>query len=136
LRSTRGLPALRAIAFDRRDKDNRDRWMAIRALGNIGDRVSVPELIHLVYHGNVNTRWWAQISLAQLTARNFGKDWKARGKWWNESRDQPAFNPDIIRWWSGQAETEKLADSLEEGDRKFFVKLKPPTGAPPTVQTK
>src|SRR2546425_9258515 len=79
LRSTNGLPALRAIAFDLRDKDNRDRWMAIRALGIIGDRLSVPELIHLVYHGNVNTRWWAQISLVQLTAQNFGNNWAAWG---------------------------------------------------------
>jgi RNA polymerase sigma-70 factor (ECF subfamily) len=136
LRSTNGLPALRAIALDRRDKDNRDRWMAIRALGNIGDKMSVPEMIHLVYHGNVNTRWWAQIALVQLTAQNFGKDWEAWGKWWNETRAQPAFKPDIIRWWSGQAEPEKLADSLEEGDRKFFEKLKPPAGAPAALQTK
>src|SRR5262245_13796006 len=125
LGSTKGLPALRAIALDRRDKDNRDRWMAIRALGLIGDRGSVSELIHLVYHGNVNTRWWAQISLVRLTAQNFGKDWAAWGKWWNESRGTPAFNPDIIRWWSGQAEPEKLAGSLDESDRTFLAKLRP-----------
>jgi RNA polymerase sigma-70 factor (ECF subfamily) len=136
LRSGRGLPALRAIAFDRRDKDNRDRWMAIRALGNIGDKMAVPELIHLVYHGNVNTRWWAQISLVRLTEKNFGTDWKAWGAWWNDSRGEPAFDPDIIRWWSGQAEPEKLTDSLEESDRKFLEKLRPPAGAPAAGQTK
>ena len=136
LRSTKALPKLRELAFDRRDKDNRDRWMAIRALGILGDRISVPELIHLVYHGNVNTRWWAQISLVQLTAKNFGKDWGAWGTWWNESRGQPAFNPDIIRWWSGQAAPDKLADSLEESDRKFLEKLRPPAAAPAAAQTK
>src|SRR5690349_10859512 len=33
LRSTNGFKPLLAIATDRADKDNRDRWMAIRALG-------------------------------------------------------------------------------------------------------
>ena len=136
LRSTKGLPALRAIAFDRRDKDNRDRWMAIRALGIIGDKISVPELIHLVYHGNVNTRWWAQIALVQLNAQNFGNNWAAWGQWWTESGGQPAFNPDIIRWWGGQAEPGKLADSLAENDRKFLEKLRPPASAPAAVQSK
>jgi hypothetical protein len=136
LRSARGLPALRGIAFDRRDKDNRDRWMATRALGNVGDRTAVPELIHLVYHGNVNTRWWAQISLVRITGKNFGADWKAWGTWWNESRCEPAFDPAIIRWWSGQAEAEKLADSLHDSDRKFLEKLRPAAGALSERQTK
>ena len=70
LRCTNALPALREIAFDRADKDNRDRWMATRALGIIGDKESVPEMIHLLYHLNANTRWWAQISLVRLTGTN------------------------------------------------------------------
>ena len=133
LRSTKGLPALRAIAFDRRDKDNRDRWMAIRALGNIGDKLSVPEMIHLVYHGNVNTRWWAQISLVQLTAQNFGKDWEAWGKWWNESRALPAFKPDIIRWWGGQPEPESSLDRSDDAQPKppFFEYPAQPVPRPP-----
>jgi len=49
---------LLAIATDRVDKDNRDRWMAILALGQFGDTSIAPELVPLVYHGNVNTRWW------------------------------------------------------------------------------
>ncbi len=110
--------------------------MAIRALGIIGDKISVPELIHLVYHGNVNTRWWAQIALVQLNAQNFGNNWAAWGQWWTESGGQPAFNPDIIRWWGGQAEPGKLADSLAENDRKFLEKLRPPASAPAAVQSK
>ena len=57
--------------------------MSVRALGLLGDRQSVPELIHLVYHYNLDTRWWAQISLVRLTGQNFGKDWQAWGEWWN-----------------------------------------------------
>lgn len=117
LRSTNALPRLREIAFQRVDRNNRDRWMAIRTLGMVGDKTAVPELIHLVYRGNVNTRWCAQISLVRLTGKNFGKDWNAWGKWWNESGGQPASNPEIIRWWNGQPEPDKLAKGLEESDR-------------------
>ncbi len=127
LRSTNvnTLERLRQMSFERRDKNNRDRWMAIRALGLMSDKTSIPEMIHLVYHGNVNTRWWAQISLVRLTGHNFGKDWNAWGKWWNESGGQPRFNPQVIRWWEGQAEPDQLASSLEEKDAKFFADLPP-----------
>jgi hypothetical protein len=124
LRSAAGLKALREIAFDRREKDNRDRWMAVRALGMIGEESDVPELIHLVYHGNTNTRWWSQISLVRLTGQNFGNDWNAWGKWWNGRNSQPPFKPEMVRWWSGQAESDKLAETLAESDQKFFEGLK------------
>jgi tRNA A-37 threonylcarbamoyl transferase component Bud32 len=124
LRSINALPALRELAFDRREKDNRDRWMSARALGLLGDRQSVPELIPLLYHYNVNTRWWAQISLVGLTGQNFGKDWRAWGKWWNSQNGQPPFNPEIIRWSKTQAEPDQLAESLEESDRRFLENLK------------
>lgn len=124
LRATSALPKLRAIAFERADRNNRDRWMAIRALGIIGDKESVPELIHLVYHGNVNTRWWAQISLVQITGKNFAKDWNAWGKWWNEQKGQPPYEPEIIRWWNGQPEPDKLAQFLNESDEKFLASLR------------
>jgi hypothetical protein len=52
MHSTNGFKPLLAIATDRADKDNRDRWMAIRALGLVGDKSIVPELIPLVYHGS------------------------------------------------------------------------------------
>lgn len=125
LRSTKALLRLREIAFERLDRNNRDRWMAIRSLGLIGDRADVPELIHLVYHGNVNTRWWAQISLVRITGQNFGKDWNAWGKWWNDQKGKPAYQPEIIRWWNGQPEPDKLAQALEESDQKFIGNIKP-----------
>ena len=126
LRSTNALPRLRELAFDRRDKNNRDRWMALRALGLLGDKASVPEMIHLVYHGNVNTRWWAQISLVRLTGQNFGRDWEAWGKWWNESGGKPEHQSQIIKWWNGQAEPDQLAASVAESDDKFLAGLLPP----------
>ena len=86
------------MAFNLRAEDNRERWMAVRAMGVIGDRSVVPEMIHLLYHPNLDTRWWAQISLVELTGQNFGKDWNAWGKWWNSQNGQPPFNPAIIRW--------------------------------------
>lgn len=125
MRSAKALPRLREIATERVDRNNRDRWMAIRALGIIGDKESVPDLIHLVYHGNVNTRWWAQISLVRMTGKNFSKDWNAWGKWWNEQNGQPPYKPEIIRWWNGQPEPDKLGQSLNESDEKFLAGLRP-----------
>ncbi len=127
LRSQKAVPALLGIAADRREKDNRDRWMAIRALGIIGDKSVVPEFVHLVYHANVNTRWWAQISLVRLTGQNFGKDWQAWGAWWNAQNGQPPFQPEIVHWyrdpqWSDPAQLEK---NLAESDEKFFASLRP-----------
>jgi RNA polymerase sigma-70 factor (ECF subfamily) len=120
LKSKKAGPVLLAKAADRAEKDNRDRWMAIRALGLLGDKSVTPELIHLVYHGNSNTRWWAQISLVRLTGKNFGSDWKAWGKWWNESGEKPAWNSEIVRWYKDQAEADKLADDIAERDKKFL----------------
>lgn len=124
LRATNALPELRAIAYDRADKDNRDRWMAIRVLGMMGDQTDVPELIHLVYHGNTNTRWWAQLSLVRLTDQNFGSDWNAWAKWWTDRKGQPEYKPEIIRWWKGQAADDQLAASLAESDQKFLDGLR------------
>jgi RNA polymerase sigma-70 factor (ECF subfamily) len=123
LGSTNALPRLRELAFERRDKNNRDRWMSLRALGLMGDTGSVPEMIHLVYHGNVNTRWWAQISLVRLTGQNFGNDWRAWAAAWNDSGRKPGCSLEIIRWWDGQPEPEQLADSLAESDRKFLSEI-------------
>jgi hypothetical protein len=129
LRSTNALIRLRDLAFDRRDKNNRDRWMALRAISLLGDKSAVPEIIHLVYHGNVNSRWWAQIALVRLTGQNFSGDWEAWGKWWNESGGQPSYHPQIIQWWKGQAAPDQLADSLAESDAKFLSQLAPADSA-------
>ena len=126
LNSTAGLPRLRELAFERVDKNNRDRWMAVRVLGQLGDRESIPDLIHLVYHGNQNTHWWAQIVLVQLTGQNFGGDWEAWGRWWNGSGGQPSYSGEVIRWWDGQAQTvEELKQVLAEGDAKFIGDIRP-----------
>ncbi len=125
LRSSKAVAPLLAIAADRREKDNRDRWMAVRALGLLGDRKVVPELVHLLYHFNANTRWWAQISLVRLTGVNFGKDWRAWGKWWNDQGWQPVFKPERVRWlddpkWTDPAE---LEHSLAAADREFLGRI-------------
>jgi Tfp pilus assembly protein PilF/predicted Ser/Thr protein kinase len=128
LHSTNALPALRAMAFDHAEKDNRDRWMATRALGIIGDKESVPEMIHLLYHLNANTRWWAQLSLVRLTGTNFGRDWNAWGKWWNDQNGQPPFQPEIIRWYGEQPAPDKLAESLDQRDAEWLASIHPLTG--------
>jgi hypothetical protein len=132
MRSTNGFKHLLALATDRADKDNRDRWMAIRALGQFGDKSIVPELIPLVYHGNVNTRWWAQISLVRLTGTNFAGDWRAWGAWWNESGGKPAFaTNNYVRWvpQPGWETPEQVEAKIQESDASFFAKLPPASDA-------
>lgn len=128
LRSTNALPTLRKIALERREKDNRDRWMAVRALGIIGDKASIPELIHLVYHGNINTRWWAQIALVQITGQNFGNDWNAWGEWWNKSGGEPKYNSELVVWYKDQGDAEKLKVTQAEHDTKFLGDLRARAG--------
>ena len=124
LGATNALPKLRELAFERVDKNNRDRWMSVRVLGIMGDRESIPDLIHLVYHGNPNTHWWSQIALVQLTGQNFGTDWAAWGEWWNASGEQPPYTPQLIRWWDGQAQTvEELKQVMAENDAKFIESI-------------
>jgi serine/threonine protein kinase len=130
LRSTAGLPVLRSLAFDHIDKvfraeiSNRRRWMAVRALGQIGDTTVVPDMIHLLYHNHVYVRFWAQISLVRLTGQNFGSEWQQWGRWWNAHHGQPPFNPEVVQWWKGQAQPDQLAESLVQADRKFIEGLK------------
>jgi tRNA A-37 threonylcarbamoyl transferase component Bud32 len=126
LHSTNALPLLQKMAFEHKDTinrieiNNRPRWMAIRAMGVIGDKAAVPEIIHLLYHNNSYVRWSAQIALVRLTGQNFGNDWRAWGKWWNDQRGNPPFNPEPVRWWRGQAEPDELAKELAEGDQNFL----------------
>jgi tRNA A-37 threonylcarbamoyl transferase component Bud32 len=130
LRSTNALRQLEKIAFERKgtlvhlEKSNRPRWMAVRAMGVIGDKTVVPKIIHLLYHNNSYVRWSAQISLVQLTGRNFGGDWRAWGKWWSAQKGNPPFNPEVVHWWRGQAEQAALVKELAEGDRKFLETAK------------
>jgi hypothetical protein len=86
-----------------------------------------------VYHGNPNTRWWAQISLVRITGQNFGRDWNAWAKWWSGQKLPPPYQPEIIRWWDGQAGPDKLAAALDEADQKFLASLKPKAEAATAV---
>jgi hypothetical protein len=130
LRTTNALRPLLAIATDRADKDNRDRWMAIRALGQFDQPAVIPELIPLVYHGNLNTRWWAQIVLVQLSGTNFGADWRSWGTWWNARGGKPAFETNsYVRWVQqpGWETPEQVAATNRVSDSNFLAKLPPPS---------
>jgi len=130
MRSTAALPVLRSMALERDDRmlrteiSNRRRWMAVRALGVMGDETAVPDLIHLLYHNHSHVRWWAQISLVRLTGQNFGSDWRAWGRWWQAQRRQPPFNPEVVQWWPNQPGPDQLAETLVEGDRRFLAYFK------------
>ena len=86
------------IAADRKEKSNRDRHTACRALGMLGDRRVVPELVHLTYHYNWNARQWAQISLLRLTGQNFGNDVAAWKRWWEKQGRWPPISGETIAW--------------------------------------
>ena len=139
LHSTNALPPLRKLAFEHKEtivkleKSNRPRWMAIRALGIIGDKLAVPGIVHLLYHNNSYVRWSAQITLVQLTGQNFGNDWQAWGRWWNQQKSYPSFSPVPVRWWRGQAEPDALAQELAVGDQLFLdnIEGKQSTGNSP-----
>jgi hypothetical protein len=130
LHSTNALPQLRKLVFEHREtivkleKSNRPRWMAIRALGVIGDKLAVPGMIHLLYHNNSYVRWSAQIALVRLTGQDFGGDWRAWGAWWSGQHRNPPFNPQVVRWWRDQAEPDELAKELAEGDQAFLDNIK------------
>ncbi len=98
--SEKAVEALSEIAFEKVEKDNRDRWMAIRALGMIGVKSVVPKMIHLLYHYNLNTRLWAQISLVRLTGVNFGRDWQEWAKWYNKNHQGDPVFLEKISWTS------------------------------------
>jgi len=121
IESEKATEPLLKIATDRTEKDNRDRWMATRALGAVGDLWVAPELIHLVYHYNQNTRFWAQISLVRLTGVNFGSDWRAWGEWWNDKRGNPPFTFGKVKWTSNAQCAEQ--DWQKEQDKAFIERL-------------
>jgi beta-lactamase regulating signal transducer with metallopeptidase domain len=98
LGSKRAVPPILKIAAERKEKDNWDREVACRALGMLGDRSVVPELVHLTYHFNWNTRQWAQISLVRLTGENFGRDVAAWKEWWEKQGGQPPISAETVTW--------------------------------------
>ncbi|MCD4830640.1 MAG: M48 family metalloprotease [Anaerohalosphaeraceae bacterium] len=87
IKSKKALPFISTIAFGRKQKGNRPRWMATRALGLIGDESVIPDLIHLMYHYNQNTRIYARISLIRLTGQDLGDNWRKWGAWYKNKVD-------------------------------------------------
>jgi hypothetical protein len=123
MRSKKAVPDLLKIAAERVEKDNRDRWMAVRALGIIGDPSAVPDLVHLTYHYNINTRFWAQISLVRLTGENFGRDVNAWRRWWQQQGKTPTIAEETVAW-ATSAEAIKWSDpkKMDEMDRQFSAR--------------
>jgi hypothetical protein len=102
LKDKRLLPGLLKVAAYHREDGNYDcraKWMAVAALGRLGDESAVPTLVSLVDHGNQNTRMWARASLARITGQGFGADKQAWGNWWNASGKQPQITPEQLKPW-------------------------------------
>lgn len=121
----RAVKPLLAVATNRVGDDCRDNWMAARALGMIGDKSAIPDLIHLTYHTNLNTHMWAQISLVRMTGQNFGADFMRWGSWWNAQGGKPAFNPEKITWWDDPAFAQaSTIEGLAKQDQDFVDEIK------------
>jgi len=121
LKTKTATAALLKIAAERREKDNRDRWMAVRALGLIGDKTAIAPLVDLTYHYNQNTRFWAQISLVRLTHQNFGRNVDAWKKWWQTQGGQPPIDGNIVWTKNAQYSDRRWQD---ERDRQFIESQK------------
>ena len=105
------------IACERKLKDNAYRHIATQALGTLGDPSVIPDLIPLVYHFNMETRWDAQISLVRLTKQNFGADADKWIDWYNANRSKlgenlPEMSKTRVDWTCGSDDPElkKYAD--------------------------
>ena len=145
LGSKKAVSPILQIAAERKEKNNWDRHTACRALGMLGDQSVVPELVHLTYHYNWNTRQWAQISLLRLTGQNFGRDVAAWRQWWQKQGGKPPISGETVVWATSPrllSELEGAEDpnKQEELDRQAMetiikarkpqiVSLTPPNGA-------
>jgi len=125
LGSVKAVAPLLKIATAHADNLSQDRWMAVRALGLIGDRSVVPALIDLLYHYDQNTRFWAQISLVRLSGQNFGRDVAAWKGWWRQQQGKPpAADEPVV--WTTRLELLKWADPQKQAvdDRQLIQILK------------
>jgi hypothetical protein len=122
IKSSKAVTPLLRVATERVEKDNRNRWMAVRALGIVGDTSIVPQLIPLDYFPNQNSRFWAQISLVRLTGVNFGTDWQAWGNWWNGQGGKPPFAMEVVQWTSNKEWADPNVQ--READAAFIERLK------------
>ena len=133
LAAKRAVAPILQIAADRNEKNNWDRHIACRALGMLGDTSAVPELVHLTYHYNWNTRQWAQISLVRLTGQNFGRDLAAWKLWWEKQDGKPPISGETVAWATSLSMLSMLkgADNpkkLEEMDRQAIEMMKTSLG--------
>jgi hypothetical protein len=121
MNSKKAVPGILQIAADRKEKDNADREEACRALGIIGDLSVVPDLVHLTYHYNRDTRFWAQISLVRLTGENFGRDVAAWKQWWEKQGGKPPISQETVAW-ATSPEMLRAADpkEMEAADRQII----------------
>jgi hypothetical protein len=124
LRSTNAIPALRKIAFERREKANRDRWMAVRALAILNDRSSTRDFIQLLYHPNANTRWWAQIALVRVTGANLKGSWQNWERFLSREASPHVAPIEIARWSKNQVGPDELEKELALNDEEFLQSLR------------
>lgn len=75
-------------------RGNRPRWMAVRALGRIGDTKAVPLLINLLDHYNSDTRLYAKVALCEITGVYFG-DSKQKWSDWAQTQGIEVKQMDI-----------------------------------------
>jgi beta-lactamase regulating signal transducer with metallopeptidase domain len=127
MKSKKAVPGILKIAADRKEKDNGDREAACRALGIIGDLSVVPDLVHLTYHYNRDTRFSAQISLVRLTGENFGRDVAAWRQWWAKQGGKPSISAEKVAWATSPQNLphadEKSMDADDRGILEMARKL-------------
>ena len=119
LKSKQAVSVVLRISTETVAKDNRERWMATRALGMIGDNSVVPDVIHLIYHYNVNVRLCAQIALVQMTGHNFESNWLEWGEWWNSTYGTPAFSSTRVQW---QLPPDATPEDREQSNNVEYLK--------------
>lgn len=119
------LKKLVRIATENVAKDNRERWMAIRAIAIVGNDSVVPALIPLLYHYNSNTRFWTQIALVELTGQNFGADFEKWIAWYNSQSEDRKISSEKTVWRSSGDIPEKhlQIDYQRKIDKDKVIKL-------------
>ncbi len=119
LRAPELLPGLVKVAWHMQEggQDNRSKWMAVVALGRIGDKRAVPVLVPLLDHYNKNVRLWAQASLVRLSGQSFGADKAAWTKWANAAGPDSAIAPAVLEWASRQSEERMKNNTAQESPK-------------------
>lgn len=102
--------------------DCRAKWIAVEALGRMGDVSAAHHLVKLLDFGNVNTRTWAQASLVRLSGENHGADKKAWGQWWNATGHEPKLSDSDLE---DQSPPEQAPPSVPAGEEGSVPNLTP-----------